>query len=161
MASVLRGAGVACRRSIAKGALGQKTGAGIYTQGAARTSSCSTSRRSDYRPPAQETDAEVGDDPQGSRIRPRSSPKLRASEHPQAQFLWAIFRDLFHYSAFHLGDIADTARDVDFAIRWGYGWSLGSVRDLAGRGLAAGRRMDRRGHRRRQGDEQGAAARRG
>src|SRR5690606_23964227 len=39
--------------------------------------------------------------------------------------LWALFRDLFHYSAYHLGSIADTARDVDLAIRWGYGWSLG------------------------------------
>jgi 3-hydroxyacyl-CoA dehydrogenase len=51
--------------------------------------------------------------------------KLRASDHPQAQFLWACFRDLFHYSAYHLASIADTARDVDFAIRWGYGWNLG------------------------------------
>ncbi|HSS07658.1 MAG TPA: enoyl-CoA hydratase/isomerase family protein, partial [Rhodanobacteraceae bacterium] len=39
--------------------------------------------------------------------------------------LWSMFRDLFHYAAFHLADIADTARDVDFAIRWGYGWKLG------------------------------------
>ena len=51
--------------------------------------------------------------------------KLRESGHPQAQFLWALFRDLFHYSAYHLADIAETARDVDLAIRWGYGWSLG------------------------------------
>ena len=34
----------------------------------------------------------------------------------------------------------------------------GSVRDLAGRRLAAGRRLDRRGHRRRQGAGEGAAA---
>ena len=33
------------------------------------------------------------------------------SAHPQAQFLWAIFRDLFHYSAFHLrGDRRQRAR---------------------------------------------------
>src|SRR3546814_251591 len=50
---------------------------------------------------------------------------LRESGHPQAQFLWAVFRDLFHYSAYHLADIAQTARDVDLAICWGYGWSLG------------------------------------
>jgi 3-hydroxyacyl-CoA dehydrogenase len=36
-----------------------------------------------------------------------------------------VFRDLFHYSAYHLSDIAETARDIDLAIRWGYGWSLG------------------------------------
>ena len=44
---------------------------------------------------------------------------LRASDHPQAQFLWAIHRDAFHYAAVLLAEIADTARDVDFAIRWG------------------------------------------
>src|SRR5205814_3672844 len=51
--------------------------------------------------------------------------RLRNSSDPQAQFLWACFRDLFHYTSFHLADIADNARDVDFAIRWGYGWQLG------------------------------------
>ncbi len=50
---------------------------------------------------------------------------LRASAHPQAQFLWAIFRDVFHYIAVHLGDIAHSARDIDFAIRWGFGWKMG------------------------------------
>lgn len=50
---------------------------------------------------------------------------LRASSHPQAQFLWAIFRDLFHYCAVHLGEIADNARDLDFAMRWGFGWNQG------------------------------------
>ena len=35
--------------------------------------------------------------------------QLRASSHPQAQFIWAIFRDLFHYCAVHLAAIADNA----------------------------------------------------
>jgi 3-hydroxyacyl-CoA dehydrogenase len=52
---------------------------------------------------------------------------LRACAHPQAQFLWSCFRDLFHYCAFHLADIAATARELDFAIRWGYGWNLGPL----------------------------------
>lgn len=47
--------------------------------------------------------------------------QLRACEHPQAQFMWAIFRDVFHYVAYHLDEIADNARDVDFAMRWGFG----------------------------------------
>ena len=51
--------------------------------------------------------------------------ELRASEHPQAQFLWAIHRDVFHYAAHLLAEIADTARDVDLAIRWGFGWQIG------------------------------------
>jgi 3-hydroxyacyl-CoA dehydrogenase len=51
--------------------------------------------------------------------------QLRASSHPQAQFMWAIFRDIFHYVAVHLADIADNARDIDFAMRWGFGWAQG------------------------------------
>ena len=51
--------------------------------------------------------------------------RLRESPHPQAQFLWACFRDTFHYIAYHLKDIAHSARDVDLAMRWGFGWKLG------------------------------------
>ena len=50
---------------------------------------------------------------------------LRESTHPQAQFLWAISRDAFHYIAVHLEAIADNARDIDFAMRWGFGQKLG------------------------------------
>ena len=51
--------------------------------------------------------------------------RLRESEHVQAQFLWACFRDNFHYIAYHLKDIAHSARDVDLAMRWGFGWKFG------------------------------------
>lgn len=51
--------------------------------------------------------------------------ELRESTHPQAQFLWAIHRDLFHYCAVYLSEIADNARDLDLAVRWGFGWTLG------------------------------------
>ena len=49
----------------------------------------------------------------------------RKFSNPQAQFLWAILRDAFHYAAVHLEAIADTARDVDFAMRWGFGSKQG------------------------------------
>ncbi len=52
---------------------------------------------------------------------------LRASSNPQAQFLWSIFRDCFHYIAVQAGNIATTARDIDFAIRWGFGWDMGPL----------------------------------
>ena len=32
---------------------------------------------------------------------------------------------LFHYCALHLQDIADNARELDFAVRWGFGWESG------------------------------------
>jgi 3-hydroxyacyl-CoA dehydrogenase len=75
---------------------------------------------------------------QSSRVR---FAQLRASEQPQAQFLWAIFRDIFHYTPFHLADIADNARDLDFAMRWGFGWAQGPFETWQ----AAGWRADRRG----------------
>ncbi|PKM08641.1 MAG: 3-hydroxyacyl-CoA dehydrogenase [Gammaproteobacteria bacterium HGW-Gammaproteobacteria-4] len=108
---------------IAQGALGQKTGAGIFRK-IGKTISVLDIGKADYRPASGEAAAEVVE------ILKLKNPaekfaKLRASAHPQAQFLWACFRDLFHYSAYHLADIADTARDVDLAIRWGYGWKLG------------------------------------
>ena len=41
------------------------------------------------------------------------------------RFLWAIYRDTFHYCAAHLREIANNARDLDLAIRWGFGWQQG------------------------------------
>jgi 3-hydroxyacyl-CoA dehydrogenase len=108
---------------VAKGALGQKTGAGIYTKRGKDILVLDLAVQ-DYRPSAGEIAPEVA-----AILKERDPAKkfaaLRASEHPQARFLWAVFRDLFHYSAYHLGDVAETARDVDLAIRWGYGWSMG------------------------------------
>jgi 3-hydroxyacyl-CoA dehydrogenase len=108
---------------VAKGALGQKTGAGIYTKRGKDILVLDLAAQ-DYRASAGEITPEVAailkeKDPA------RKFAALRASDDPQARFLWAVFRDLFHYSAYHLSDIAETARDVDLAIRWGYGWSLG------------------------------------
>ena len=108
---------------IAKGALGQKTGAGVFRK-AGKDIVVLDLEKQDYRPADRKAADELVEilrtkDP-AEKFR-----KLRESRHPQAQFLWAVFRDLFHYSAYHLADIAETARDVDLAIRWGYGWSLG------------------------------------
>ena len=108
---------------IDKGALGQKTGAGVFRK-VGKDIVVLELAKQDYRAADQKASDEVAailaiKDPAEKFAR------LRASSDPQAQFLWAVFRDLFHYTAFHLADIADTARDVDFAIRWGYGWQLG------------------------------------
>ncbi len=108
---------------IAQGALGQKTGAGFFKKVGKDILVLDVAKR-DYRPSTGEPSAEV------AALLKIKNPaekfaKLRASADPQAQFLWSIFRDLFHYTAFHLAEIADNARDVDFAIRWGYGWQMG------------------------------------
>ena len=108
---------------ITKGALGQKTGAGIF-QKRGKEIVVLDLAAGDYRPASATAAAEVVEILK-NRDPAQKFALLRASEHPQARFLWSVFRDLFHYSAYHLRSIADTARDVDLAIRWGYGWNLG------------------------------------
>jgi 3-hydroxyacyl-CoA dehydrogenase len=108
---------------IEKGALGAKVGAGFYRKAGKEIQVLDLAKQ-DYRPSEQKAADEV------TAILATKDPtekfaRLRASVDPQAQFLWACFRDLFHYTAYHLEGIAETARDVDFAIRWGYGWKLG------------------------------------
>lgn len=106
-------------------ALGQKTGAGIFKKVGKEIHVLDVATKA-YRPSQAQVAPEVlailkDRDPQ-SKFK-----ALRNSTHPQAQFVWSCFRDLFHYCAFHLADIADTARELDFAIRWGYGWNLGPL----------------------------------
>lgn len=108
---------------IEKGALGQKTKAGFFVKKGNEIHVIDLNK-ADYRPVTGKANEAV------ETILKIKSPAeklmtLRHSTDPQAQFLWAIFRDLFHYAAYHLENIASTARDVDFALRWGYGWSLG------------------------------------
>ncbi|MGH6612170.1 MAG: 3-hydroxyacyl-CoA dehydrogenase/enoyl-CoA hydratase family protein [Burkholderiaceae bacterium] len=113
----------ALRALVDKGALGQKTGAGFYRK-EGKDIKVLDAKSGDYVAGGGKADEAVG------RILKKKDPTerlklLRESDHPQAKFLWAIFRDSFHYIAVHLESIADTARDVDFALRWGFGWSTG------------------------------------
>jgi len=108
---------------IAKGALGQKAGAGFFRK-VGKDILVLDPAKADYVPQTGEVSAEVA-----AILKIRSPAekfaKLRASTDPQAQLLWAVHRDLFHYAAYFLADIAACARDIDFAMRWGYGWQLG------------------------------------
>ena len=108
---------------IAAGALGQKTGAGFYKK-VGKDILRIDAAKGDYVTGGGKADDII------ARILKEKDPvkrmkALRESTNNQAQFLWAIFRDAFHYIAVHLESIADNARDVDFAMRWGFGWNLG------------------------------------
>jgi 3-hydroxyacyl-CoA dehydrogenase len=108
---------------IAQGALGQKSGRGVYFRDGKITKVLDL-KLADYRVSAGEIAPEV-DAILKLKDAVEKLRQLRASKHPQAQLLWSIQRDIFHYCAVHLGEIANSARDVDFAMRWGYGWSRG------------------------------------
>ncbi|HZE90725.1 MAG TPA: 3-hydroxyacyl-CoA dehydrogenase NAD-binding domain-containing protein [Rhizobacter sp.] len=107
---------------IEKGALGQKSGAGFFKK-VGKDILRLDPAKGDYVPAGGKADeivARILKKPPAERLK-----LLRESTNPQAQFLWAILRDAFHYAAVHLGDIADSARDVDFAMRWGFGMTQG------------------------------------
>ncbi len=107
---------------IAKGALGQKTGAGFFKKVGKDILRLDPAKQ-DYVPAGGKADAIVDrilKKPAAERLK-----LLRESSNPQAQFLWAVLRDSFHYAAVHLADIAESARDVDFAMRWGFGVKQG------------------------------------
>ncbi len=107
---------------IEKGALGQKTGAGFFKK-VGKDILRLDPAKADYVPAGGKADAIVErmlKKPAAERLK-----LLRESTNPQAQFLWAILRDAFHYAAVHLEAIADNARDIDFAMRWGFGMKQG------------------------------------
>ena len=107
---------------IKAGALGQKAGAGFYKKVGKDILRLDPAKR-DYVPGGGKADPIVErmlKKPAAERLK-----LLRESSNPQAQFVWAILRDAFHYAAVHLEAIADTARDVDFAMRWGFGMKQG------------------------------------
>jgi 3-hydroxyacyl-CoA dehydrogenase len=108
---------------VEQGALGQKTGAGFYKK-VGKDILRIDAAKGEYVTGGGKADELV------ARILKDKDPvkrmkTLRESTNPQAQFLWAIFRDGFHYIAVHMEAIADNARDIDFAMRWGFGWSVG------------------------------------
>ena len=107
---------------IKAGALGQKTGAGFYKKVGKDILRLDPAKQ-DYVAGGGKADPIVDrmlKKPAAERLK-----LLRESSNPQAQFLWAILRDAFHYAALHLEDIAYSARDIDFAMRWGFGMKQG------------------------------------
>ncbi len=108
---------------IAQGALGQKSKRGVYQKIGKEIHVLDLATQA-YRLSDGKADDAVKDI-----LRERDWAKklaaLRASPHREAQFLWAVIRDVFHCCAVHLEGIANNARDLDFAVRWGFGWDSG------------------------------------
>jgi 3-hydroxyacyl-CoA dehydrogenase len=105
-------------RLLAAKSLGQKTGAGFYKK-VGRDILRLDPESMEYVAGGAKADDVVGrmlKKPAGERLK-----LLREAEGAEARFLWAVLRDQFHYAAVHLESIAETARDIDFAMRWGFG----------------------------------------
>ena len=110
------------QKLIELGNLGQKTKAGFYKK-VGRDILRFDLEGEEYVPAGAKADEVYGrmlKKPAAERLK-----LLRNAEGAQGQFLWAILRNSFHYAAVHLAEIADTARDVDQAMRWGFGMKQG------------------------------------
>ena len=108
---------------IEAGALGQKSGAGVFRK-EGRAIRVLDPSAGEYRDTDYSLDDEV------KQVLAIKNPtekiqRLARADRPEFEFLWAIHRDLFQYCAFHLNEIADSAREIDLAMRWGYGWDHG------------------------------------
>ena len=113
---------VVLARLIEKGHLGQKTRTGFFRKagdGIERYDAASDA----YVQAGQKADdayVRILKKPAAERLR-----LLHQAQDPQGRFLWAVLRNSFHYAAVHLQDIASTARDIDLAMRWGFGMRQG------------------------------------
>ncbi|MDF1645421.1 MAG: 3-hydroxyacyl-CoA dehydrogenase/enoyl-CoA hydratase family protein [Legionellaceae bacterium] len=108
---------------IQSGHLGQKTRQGIYRK-RGKVLEVYDIALDDYRPVQNEVSDEI------KAIFKLKTPAeqiaaLRLSKAPEAELICSCFRDLFHYTAFHLQGIANNVRDVDSALKWGFGWQKG------------------------------------
>ena len=113
-------------RLLEMGHLGQKTGAGFYKKvgrDILRFDAAAAQGQGDYVAGGAKANEVVGrmlKKPAAERLK-----LLRNAEAAEPRFLWAILRDQFHYAAVHLHSVAETARDVDLAMRWGFGMQQG------------------------------------
>lgn len=108
---------------IKEGSLGQKTKKGLYIKEKDGIKVLDL-KTNEYRPSEKKADKEVleilSEKDWGKKLE-----ALRNSENQQARFLWVCFREMFHYAAVLVGDISNFPRDMDMAIRWGFGWKEG------------------------------------
>lgn len=117
---------------IDNGALGQKTKKGLYIKESDGIKVLDLDTK-EYRPSDKKADKEVLEI-LSEKDWAKKLEGLRNCDNVQAQFLWATFREMFLYAAHLVGDISNFPKDMDLAIRWGFGWKQGifEIWQLAG-----------------------------
>jgi 3-hydroxyacyl-CoA dehydrogenase len=108
---------------VKRGALGQKTREGIYKK-VGKDIHVLDPGTGDYRLSGAQMSEAVQETLKIKDVTKRFA-TLREQDDEHSQFLWAIHRDLFHYAAVLLEQIADNTRDIDLGMRWGFGWAHG------------------------------------
>ena len=102
--------------------LGQKTKKGIYTK-AQGVINVYQANKQTYRQANNDINPEIKTI--FTQEVSRQLLSLKDNCHPQAQFIYSILKDISLYASYHLKEIGQSTRDIDWALRWGYGWTLG------------------------------------
>ncbi len=114
---------------IQSGALGQKSGRGFYEKRKEKSEGIFIYdlKNKIYRPKSYSASKEILEifENKSWEERFKKIINLKNNKNPEAEFLWAIFRELFIYSASVLKEIADHPRQIDLALRSGFGWKMG------------------------------------
>jgi 3-hydroxyacyl-CoA dehydrogenase len=130
---------------IKRGWLGDKTGQGFYkkVKGEGEKEILTLDVHSmEYRPrqKAKFASIEGGKAVEDTRLRLRAliGPVMEGQKGDKAQeFLWNTMSETCLYAARRVPEISDSLRDVDRAMRWGFGWELGPFEMVDALGLAS------------------------
>lgn len=111
------------KKLIEKGAMGEKSGAGIYKKEKGELFVFDV-KDDAYKKVTAQPNRDIADILK-DKNKAHAFKKLFDCKHPEAQFLWAIHRDLWQYATYHLQGIAHNVRDIDSAMKWGFAWQQG------------------------------------
>ena len=109
---------------IDQGDLGTKTGRGIY-QKTKEGIEVIDAKTFQYRPIDKKIDSGLRDLLSKKESFADALLELTDNRHPQAQYIWACYCDLFQYAAVHAATISPSLREIDLAWRLGFNAQLG------------------------------------
>ncbi|WP_088831524.1 3-hydroxyacyl-CoA dehydrogenase/enoyl-CoA hydratase family protein [Paenibacillus tyrfis] len=115
------------RGMVDKGWLGEKSGQGFYLKkkGPNGTEILSLDFSTmDYVPQKKAASASLEAAKLAKGAREKTKALLGAGDR-YSELAWNILKKVLVYSAAKLGEIADSIREIDEAMKWGFGWELG------------------------------------
>lgn len=133
---------------VTRGWLGEKSGQGFYKKNKSSSGSeiyALNLQTMEYRPRKKIAGAAL----EAAKLAKGPAAKLRAllqANDRYSELAWDVLKHVFIYSAQKLGEIADTVREIDNAMRWGFNWELGPFETWDAIGLVPSiERMEREG----------------
>ncbi|HEY8529787.1 MAG TPA: 3-hydroxyacyl-CoA dehydrogenase NAD-binding domain-containing protein, partial [Paenibacillaceae bacterium] len=137
------------RRMVERGWLGEKAGQGFYRKrkgpdGSSEILALDLATM-EYRPQRKVTSASL----EAARLAKGAAEKTKAllgAGDRYSELAWNLLKKVLVYSAAKLGEIASSVREIDDAMKWGFGWELGPFETWDAIGLVESvRRMEAEG----------------